>query len=46
VHAQSEAAPPSGWGVRNDGLEAALGYVPATRLEDGIDAMLAALSRK
>jgi UDP-glucose 4-epimerase len=43
VHAEPRAAPPSGWGVRNDGLESALGYVPATRLEDGIDAMLAAL---
>ena len=36
------AAPPSGWGLRNDGLQAALGFVPATRLEQGIDAMLAA----
>ena len=35
-------APPSGWGLKNDGLEAALGFVPTTRIEDGIDAMLAA----
>lgn len=44
VRAEPVAAPPSGWGACNDGLESALGYVPATRLEDGIDAMLAALS--
>ncbi len=34
--------PPSAWGLRNDGIAAALGFVPRTRLEDGIDAMLAA----
>jgi UDP-glucose 4-epimerase len=34
--------PPAAWGLRNDGLAAALGFVPSTRLEDGIDAMLAA----
>ncbi|HEV2546827.1 MAG TPA: NAD(P)-dependent oxidoreductase [Stellaceae bacterium] len=32
--------PPSAWGLRNDGLEAALGYRPSTLLETGIDAML------
>jgi len=36
------STPPSAWGLRNDGVAAALGFVPATRLEDGIDAMLAA----
>jgi UDP-glucose 4-epimerase len=36
------ATPPSGWGLRNDGLEAALGFVPSTSLEEGIDRMLAA----
>jgi len=30
------------WMLRNDGLQAALGFAPATRLEDGIDAMLVA----
>ena len=39
------AVPASGWTLRNDGLQAALGFVPATRLEHGIDAMLAALTR-
>jgi UDP-glucose 4-epimerase len=34
--------PPSAWGLRNDGLEAALGYRPSTSLESGIDAMLSA----
>jgi hypothetical protein len=42
VEIQAAALPASGWTLRNDGLEAALSYVPATRLEDGIDAMLAA----
>jgi nucleoside-diphosphate-sugar epimerase len=28
--------------LRNDGLEAALGYRPSTSLESGIDAMLSA----
>jgi UDP-glucose 4-epimerase len=32
--------PPAAWGLQNDGLEAALGYRPSTRLERGIDAML------
>ncbi len=32
--------PPSAWGLRNDGLETALGYRPSTPLERGIDAML------
>ncbi|MGH8712535.1 MAG: NAD-dependent epimerase/dehydratase family protein [Casimicrobiaceae bacterium] len=45
VHAEPQPAiaPASGWGLRNEGLEAVLGFAPATRLEDGIDAMLAAL---
>ena len=42
VERRAVALPPSGWGLRNDGLEAALGFAPVTRLEDGIDAMLAA----
>jgi UDP-glucose 4-epimerase len=32
--------PPSAWGLRNDEIEAALGYRPSTRLEGGIDAMM------
>jgi UDP-glucose 4-epimerase len=35
-------APASGWGIRNDGLQAALGFVPRITLEQGIDRMLAA----
>ena len=42
VESQAVSPPASGWTLRNDGLEAALGFAPATRLEDGIDAMLAA----
>lgn len=42
VDAQPVSPPASGWTLRNDGLQAALGFAPATRLEDGIDAMLAA----
>jgi UDP-glucose 4-epimerase len=34
-------APASGWGVRNDGLERALGFAPRVSLEQGIDAILA-----
>ena len=45
VEPQAVALPPSGWTLRNDGLEAALGFAPVTRLEDGIDAMLAAWRR-
>ena len=45
VEMQAVALPASGWTLRNDGLEAALGFAPATRLEDGIDAMLAAFGR-
>jgi nucleoside-diphosphate-sugar epimerase len=45
VEPQAVALPASGWTLRNDGLEAALGFAPATRLEDGIDAMLAAWRR-
>ena len=37
--------PPSAWSLHNDGLRAALGYVPATRLEDGIDAMLSFIAQ-
>ena len=42
---QPASLPASGWAMRNDGLEAALGFVPTMRLEDGIDAMLLALGR-
>ncbi|MEO8566583.1 MAG: NAD(P)-dependent oxidoreductase, partial [Betaproteobacteria bacterium] len=42
VEPQAASLPASGWTLRNDGLEAALGFAPATRLEDGIDAMLTA----
>jgi UDP-glucose 4-epimerase len=45
VEYQAVAVPASGWTLRNDGLQAALGFAPATRLEDGIDAMLAAWRR-
>lgn len=45
VEPQAASAPASGWGLNNDGLEAALGFAPAMRLEDGIDAMLAASRR-
>lgn len=41
---QPDVTPPSAWSFANDGLKAALGYVPHTRMEDGIDAMLAAMS--
>ena len=33
--------PPAAWGLVNDGLEALLGTVPTTTLEQGIDRMLA-----
>jgi UDP-glucose 4-epimerase len=36
------ALPPSAWGLANDGLVARLGRAPSTRLEDGIDRMIAA----
>lgn len=36
------ATPPSGWRLSNSGLERLIGYAPRTRLEDGIDRMLAA----
>ncbi len=42
---QAVAVPASGWTLRNDGLQTALGFAPVTRLEDGIDAMLAAWQR-
>ena len=45
VEYQAVAVPASGWTLRNDGLQAALGFAPATRLEHGIDAMLAAWRR-
>jgi len=45
VEYQAVTVPASGWMLRNDGLQAALGFAPATRLEDGIDAMLAAWRR-
>ena len=45
VELQTVALPASGWTLRNDGLLPALGFAPATRLEDGIDAMLAASGR-
>jgi UDP-glucose 4-epimerase len=45
VEYQAVTVPASGWTLRNDGLRAALGFAPATRLEDGIDAMLAARDR-
>jgi UDP-glucose 4-epimerase len=45
VEYQAVAVPASGWTLRNDGLQAALGFVPATSLESGIDAMLAAWQR-
>ncbi|MGQ0664612.1 MAG: NAD-dependent epimerase/dehydratase family protein [Pseudomonadota bacterium] len=32
--------PPAAWGFRNDGLEAAIGYLPRTRLEDGLDRLV------
>ena len=35
--------PPSAWDLVNDGLEALLGRVPTTTLEQGIDQLLAAL---
>ena len=34
--------PPAAWGLVNEGLQALLGYVPSTTLEQGIDRMLAA----
>ena len=45
VERETVAVPASGWTLRNDGLGPALGFVPAMRLEDGIDAMLAAWRR-
>ena len=35
-------APASGWGLRNDGLAAALGYAPTCTMEQGVDALVAA----
>jgi len=40
------ATPPSGWGLRNDGLMCALGFAPQIGLEEGIDRMLNASSRR
>jgi len=42
VEAVPASTPPSAWGLRNDGLKAALGFEPSIRLEAGIDRMLAA----
>ncbi len=42
---QPARTPPAAWGLVNDGLQTLLGYVPATTLEQGIDAMLAARAR-
>ena len=36
--------PPSAWGLVNDGASTLLGPLPCTRLEDGLDAMIAAAS--
>jgi hypothetical protein len=38
------ALPDSAWGLVNDGLAERLGAVPLTRLEEGIDRMIAELS--
>lgn len=46
AEALSARTPPSAWTLRNDGLENALGYAPSTRLEEGLDRMLAALARE
>ncbi len=40
--AQPARTPPAAWGLVNDCIEAMLGVVPTTTLEQGIDAMLAA----
>ena len=40
------ATPPAAWGLVNDGLEALLGAVPSTSLEQGIDRMLAARAER
>ncbi|WP_150129564.1 NAD-dependent epimerase/dehydratase family protein [Bosea sp. RAC05] len=37
---QSAQTPPSAWDFANDGLEAALGYTPHTKMEGGIDQMI------
>jgi hypothetical protein len=42
-HSVATAGPPSGWGIRNDKLLDVIDFVPGTRLEDGIDRMLAQL---
>ena len=34
-------APPSGWGLRNDGINALVGFAPGTSMEDGLDRLLA-----
>jgi UDP-glucose 4-epimerase len=39
---QPANTPPAAWDLINDSLQAMLGYVPSTTLEQGIDAMLAA----
>jgi nucleoside-diphosphate-sugar epimerase len=40
--AQPDTTPPAAWDFANDGLAAAIGYTPQTRMEEGIDRMLAA----
>ena len=42
AHGVPARAPPAGWSLVNDRIEALLGYAPATTLEQGIDRMLAA----
>ncbi|MBV8913656.1 MAG: NAD(P)-dependent oxidoreductase [Acetobacteraceae bacterium] len=42
--AEPARAPASGWGLRNDGLKDLIGFEPATRLEDGLDRLLAELA--
>ncbi len=36
------STPPTAWGLVNDGLQALLGAMPSTALEQGIDRLLAA----
>jgi UDP-glucose 4-epimerase len=37
--------PPSAWGFQNDGLQAAIGFVPHTTMEEGIENCLRSLDR-
>ncbi|AZO79042.1 MULTISPECIES: NAD(P)-dependent oxidoreductase [unclassified Bosea (in: a-proteobacteria)] len=43
--AQPDTTPPAAWNFANDGLATAIGYVPQTQMEEGIDRMLAAAGR-